>query len=101
MRIREIFGLILIIAGAAVTPLGWIVSQKILVAAVALMAVGGALFYTARVMKREESLAREQSGGGSYGPAVPGDINNSTGWRSGGRTETLESTFSGHGADGD
>jgi protein-S-isoprenylcysteine O-methyltransferase Ste14 len=101
MSIREIVGLILIIAGAAVTPLGWIVSHKILIAAAALIAVGGTLFYTARVMKREERLAREQSGGDNYGPAVPRDINNSAGWRSGGRTETLESSSSGHGADGD
>ena len=101
MSIREIVGLILIIGGAATTPLGWIVSHKILVASAALIGVGAALFYTARVMKREERLAREQSGGGDYGHAVPGDINNSTGWRSGGRTETLESTSLGHGADGD
>ena len=101
MSIREIVGLILIIGGAATTPLGWIVSHKILIGSAALIGIGGALFYTARVMKREERLARELSGGGEHGHVVPGDINNSTGWRSGGRTETLEAESLGHGADGD
>ena len=89
ISIREIGGLILIIAGAAIAPLGWIISHKILVGAAALIAVGAALFYTARVLRREERLAKEASGGSGDG-AIPGDIHNYSGWRSGGRTETLD-----------
>ena len=88
MSPREVLGLLLVVAGAIVVPLGWIVSHKLLIVAVALFGVGGALVYTGRVIRRE----REQSG--YQGPAIPSDINNSTGWRSGGRTETFES----HGA---
>jgi membrane protein implicated in regulation of membrane protease activity len=101
MSIREIAGLILIIAGVAITPLGWIVSLKLLIIAVALIAVGAALFWTTRVMRRQKRIDREQSGGGSYGTPVPRDINNSTGWLSGGRTKTIESSTPGHDADGD
>jgi len=48
-----------------------------------LLGVGGALVYTGRVTRREIA-----SGSGT---GVPSDIHNYTGWRSGGRTETLES----------
>ena len=93
MNLREISGLLLVIAGAIVVPLGWIVSHKLLIIAAALVFVGGTLVYTGRVIRREEQQSRE-AGAGGPSTAMPGDINNSTGWRSGGRTETFES----HGA---
>lgn len=97
MSLREISGLLLVIAGAAVIPLGWIVSHKLLIVAVALLGVGGVLVYTGRVMRREEEQ-RRMAGAAGGGAATPGDINNSTGWRTGGRTETFESHSA---ADGD
>ena len=98
MSIREIIGLVLLIAGVALVPLGWIVSHKILLVSGALLFAGCWLFYTARVLRREENLARESSSSGSYGPHVPGDIHNYTGWRSGGRTEPLDSSSDGGGS---
>lgn len=83
MSARELLGVLLVIAGAAVVPLGWIVSHKLLILAAALLGVGGALAYTGRVMRRE--------GASESGTGGPGDIHNYTGWRSGGRTEPLES----------
>ena len=85
MSARELIGLLLVIAGAVVVPLGWIVTHKLLIVAAGLLGIGGVLVYTGRVIRREQ----QQSG--SQGSAVPADINNSTGWRSGGRTETFES----------
>jgi len=100
MTIRELSGLALLIVGTALVPLGWIVSHKILILAVVLDFVGFVLFYTERMLKKEELQAKEGVSSGSYGSHVPGDMNNCTGWRIGGRTETFESTSS-NGGDGD
>lgn len=101
MTTRERIGLVLLIAGAAIVPLGWIVSHKILLLSGLLLGVGGSLFYTARMRKREEQLAKESPGDGNYGPLVPRDVHNYTGWRSGGRTQPLDTTSSEGGSDGD
>ncbi|MFZ2163045.1 MAG: hypothetical protein WAW02_12575 [Sideroxyarcus sp.] len=100
MTAREIVSLGFLIVGLAIVPLGWIVSHNILLLAGLLLGVGAWLFYTERMLKKEEQLAKEGTGSGNYGHPVPGDINNSTGWRTGGRTESLESIFEG-GGDGD
>ena len=99
MSIREIIGLVLLITGVTLVPLGWIVSHKILLVSGALLSVGCWLFYTARVLRREEELARESSGSGSSGPSVPGDVYNYTGGRSGGRTEPFDSSSDGGSSD--
>ncbi len=101
MSLREILGVVLAIVGAAVDPLGWVVSAKGLVVAFALLAVGVGLFYTERRRKREEEIAKEGGGRAASGPEVPGDIHNYTGWRSGGRRQDMESTADSGGADGD
>ena len=101
MTVREFIGLGLLIAGVAIVPLGWIVSHKILLLASLLFGVGAWLFYTARMLKREELLAKEGTQSGSHGPVVPKDVHNYTGWRTGGRTHPLDSNSSEGGADGD
>jgi len=102
MTAREIIGLVFLIVGTATVPLGWIVSHRILLLAGLLLGVGAWLFYTERMLKREEQLAKESAGGGNYGHPIPGDIHNYTGWRTGGRTEPFDSTSSSEGgADGD
>lgn len=101
MTAREIVGLGSLIVGAAIVPLGWIVSHNILLLAGLLLGVGAWLFYTERMLKREEQLTKEGTGSGNYSRPMSGDINNSTGWRTGGRTETLESASCEGGGDGD
>lgn len=101
MSARERIGLVFLITGMAIVPLGWVVSHKILLLAGLLFGVGGSLFYTARMRKREEQLAKESTGSGNYGPAVPRDVHNYTGWRSGGRTQPLDTASSEASSDGD
>jgi hypothetical protein len=100
MNLRESIGLALLVIGVALVPVGWIVSHEMLVSAAIALALGGWLFYTPRIQKREAKLAKE-GGPASGGPAMPNDINNSTGWRTGGRTETIESASDGGDVDGD
>lgn len=94
MTAREIIGLVFLIAGIAIVPLGWIVSHKILLLAGLLFGAGAWLFYTERMLKRAAQLDGEGASGGNYGHPVPGDMHNYTGWRTGGRTEPLDSTSS-------
>jgi hypothetical protein len=102
MTAREIIGLVILIVGTAIVPLGWIISHKILLLAGLLIGVGAWLFYTERMLRREEQLSRESASSGNYGPPIPGDIHNYTGWRTGGRTESFDSTSSSEGgSDGD
>jgi hypothetical protein len=105
MTVREVAGLLLLIVGTALVPLGWIISHKILLLVGVLVGVGAWLFYTERMLKKEKQLARENTGNGSHGTPLPGDIHNYTGWRTGGRTQPIDSTSSEDssedGADGD
>ena len=101
MTTRELAGLVFLIVGTAVVPLGWIVSHKILLLAALFIGAGAWLFYTARMLKRAEQLAKESTGGGNYGPPTPGDVHNYTGWRTGGRTQPLDTGSSEGGSDGD
>lgn len=101
MTAREVIGLALLIVGTSLVPLGWIVSHKILILAVALVFVGFVLFYTERMIKKEELQAKEGVSSGSFGSHVPGDMHNYTGWRTGGRTEPIDASSSEGGADGD
>jgi hypothetical protein len=101
MTAREIIGLVLLVAGSCILPLGWIVSHKILFVSILLIGVGVWLFYTERMHKQEEQLEKESTGSGSSGPGVPSDIHNYTGWRTGGRTQPLDSFSSEGDSDAD
>ena len=101
MNVREITGLALLIVGTAIVPLGWIISHKLLLLAALFIVVGTWLFYTERMLKREEQLSKESSSNGNYGAPIPGDIHNYSGWRTGGRTEHFDSHSESGGSDGD
>ena len=101
MSVREIMGLVFLIVGTAIVPIGWIVSHKILLIAGLFLGVGVWFFYTARVLKREERLAKDSTNSGNDERSVSGDVHNYTGWRTGGRTSPLDSTSSDGDADGD
>lgn len=100
MTLREILGLALLIIGTALVPLGWIVSHKILLLAGLLDFVGLWLFYTERVVKQQIQQAKDGVASGSHGSHVSGNMNNYTGWRTGGRTDAFDSGSDGSG-DGD
>lgn len=101
MNVREALGLILLIASVAFVPVGWYVSRLWWLASLVGLALGIALFYTERVRKREEEIEKQSARSGGSGHAVPADIHNYTGWRSGGRSETLEDSFGSGSGDAD
>jgi hypothetical protein len=101
MTFREILGLTLITAALVLIPVAWTFNRMLWFAAFAMFVVGIALFLTDRVSRRmSKAEAGGASGSGSSGHAVPTDIHNYTGWRSGGRSETMDhSSTAGDGGD--
>ncbi len=99
MTARELLGLVSLVLGILILPLGWIVSHKILLLASLILCIGAWLFFTERLLKKE--LGKESSDISNSGPHVPADVNNYTGWRTGGRTQPLDSNSSEGGADAD
>jgi hypothetical protein len=72
-------------------------SRLLWLVALSLLIVGTFLFFTNRMLNRERELEKEAPTGGDYRPAVPSDVHNYTGWKHGGRSETMDSDSGGDG----
>jgi hypothetical protein len=82
---------VLIAIALLVTPVAWLSSRVLWFVAFAMFVSGVALFFTERVMRRiSKSEGNGTDSAGSSGRAMPTDIHNYTGWRSGGRSETMD-----------
>jgi hypothetical protein len=90
---REIAGLVLCCIAVALIPVGFHVSRSVWLVAVLLAVVGVVLMYTERVHRNARELDKQPSNE-PVGTSVPGDIHNSSGWRTGGRRHEIESDSS-------
>jgi len=93
MNTRETLGLILIVIGLILMPVAWMFSRLLWMVAFTVLFFGGYLFYTERMIKREEKLAKETGGDCAPGSAMPSDIHNYSGWGTGGRSETMDDSL--------
>jgi hypothetical protein len=98
ISVREGIGLALVVVALVLIPVAWMWSRTLWLVGLALFVVGFLLFFTSRMRDRERELEKEATSGDGYGPAVPTDIHNYTGWRHGGRSETMDRDSA---ADGD
>ena len=101
MNFRESIGLVLLVVATILIPMGQMFSRSIWMGSFLLFVAGAVLFYTERMVRKEERLDKEATGGSSSGPAIPADIHNYTRWGSGGRRDTAVDDFSGGGDGGD
>jgi uncharacterized protein (DUF58 family) len=90
INVREGIGLGLVFVALVLTPIAWAWSRTLWFVALVLLVLGTLLFFTSRMRDRERELERDVTSGGSHRPAVPTDIHNYTGWRHGGRSETMD-----------
>lgn len=99
MSARESTGLVLIVVALVLIPVAWTTSRVLWLAAFLMFILGAILFFSERVQRRLEKSEAEASGScsSSTSRAVPTDIHNYTGWRSGGRSETMDSAESPNG----
>jgi hypothetical protein len=95
MSFREWVGLILVAVGLALMPVAWASSRYLWMVAFGVISVGFALFLTDRVQRRMNSSSESVCSGHGHGRPMPADIHNHTGWRSGGRSESMD----GHSSD--
>jgi len=99
MSLREALGLAFIVVGLALTPVAWTTSRIWWLLVFTLLVIGCSLFVTDRVYRR--MMRSERDGGvgrsATSGRSTPTDIHNYSGWRSGGRSETMDD---GPGGDG-
>jgi hypothetical protein len=98
INVREGVGASLVVIALVLTPVAWTWSRRLWLVVGALSLVGLMLFFSGRMARRERELEKEAPSGGGHGPAVPSDIQNYTGWRHAGRSETMDSES---GAEGD
>jgi len=101
MKVRETLGLVFIIAALILVPAAWAFSRLLWMLAAGLLVIGSWLFYTDRMIKKEDRLTKETGKSDCSGRAVPTDIHDYTGWSSGGRSETMDSSFGADAGDGD
>ena len=90
MTFREWIGLVMIVVGLLLVPVGWAFSRVLWLVGFGAFALGLWLFYTCRVCRRERKL-EEVAGSQPAGGGVPTDIHNYTGWQHGGRSQTMDS----------
>lgn len=91
MRAREVIGLLLIAAALVLIPVAWLFSRFYWFVGFTMFVGGAALFFTERITRRiGESSSNSHHPGEATGRAMPTDVHNYTGWRSGGRSETMD-----------
>jgi len=100
MNTRETLGLVFIIVALILVPAAWAFSRLLWMLAFALLVIGSWLFYTDRLIKKEVRLTRKTGKSDCSGRAMPTDIHDYTGWGSGGRSETMDSSFGADAGDG-
>ena len=101
MTARESIGLFLIVVALVLVPVAWTTSRLLWLVAFLTLMVGGVMFFSARVRRRLENAEESEAPGRcstTSSRPVPTDIHNYTGWRSGGRSETMDAA---EGSDGE
>ena len=100
VTVREWTGLGLIVVGLLLLPAAWAFSRVLWLLSFSLFALGGWLFYTRRVLRREARLD-EFKGRSRPEVGIPSDIQNYTGWQQAGRSKTMDASAEAVDADGD
>jgi len=90
MEPRNWIGLIFILCGVIIQPIGWMYAFWIQIASFILIFIGVVIFVTQRYIERVES--RGERSGSRSGSGMPGDIHDASGWGHGGRSESWKSS---------
>jgi len=98
MEKRNWIGLVFILSGVIIQPIGWMFMFWLQILSFVLIFIGAVIFVTQKYIEKSEE--KEFGSGGSYGPAMPGDIHDNSGWGKGGRSESYMSDSSGDGGGG-
>ena len=98
MEPRNWIGLVFIVAGVILQPIGWMFVFWLQVLSFALLFIGIFIFVTQKFIEKSEEKEFRSSGKG--GPAMPGDVHDYSGWGKAGRSESYMSESGGDGGGG-
>ena len=90
MEARNYIGIVLVIIGTTLIPIGWMFSTTVTVIGFVLFVLGLIIFMTQRYIEKSEEA--EFGGSGKGGSPMPADIHDHSGWGSGGRSEGWSSS---------
>jgi len=90
MEARNWIGIIIILVGVILQPIGWMFVFWIQWLSFALIFIGVFIFATQRYIEKLEE--REFNGGSSGGHVKLGDVHDYSGWGEGGRSESWSSS---------
>ena len=97
MESRNWIGLVIILAGVILQPIGWMYFYWVQIVSYALIFIGVFIFATQSYL--DKSVEKEY--GTANGSAMPGDVLDHSGWGKGGRSESWNSDFGGSDFGGD
>ena len=97
MEPRNWIGIIIILLGVILQPVGWMFVFWVQILSFVLITIGVFIFVTQKYInyKEEKEFVSRRSGSG-----MPGDIHENSGWGSGGRSESWSSEHGGQGGGG-
>ncbi|MFC1772171.1 hypothetical protein ACFL3A_02315 [Pseudomonadota bacterium] len=100
MEARQYIGIVLVIIGTTLIPIGWMFSTITAVVGWVAFVLGLAIFITQRYIEKTEEA---EFGSGRGGSGIPTDVHDHSGWGSGGRSESWKSStdYDGGGDGGD
>jgi len=98
MEARNWIGIIFIVAGIALQPVGWMFVFWLQILSFILIVIGVFIFVTQKYIEKKEE--GEFAIGKGKGSAVPGDVHDYSGWGQGGRSESWSSSNDGGGSGG-
>ena len=95
MEFRNWIGIIIIIPGVLLLPIGWMFYFPLQIISFGLIFVGVTVFATNRFL--DKTVESEFNGGSRSGSAMPGDVHDHSGWGKGGRSDSWSSDQDGGG----
>lgn len=98
MEARNWIGIIIILFGVILQPIGWMYIQWLTIVSFVFIFIGVFVFATQKYIEKTEDAEFNSGGGSSSGSGMPGDVHDHSGWGHGGRSES--SDF-GDGGDGE
>jgi uncharacterized membrane protein YgcG len=98
MEPRNWIGIVMLIAGIIIQPIGWMYAFWLQLVSFVFIVLGVSIFFTQKLIERMEE--RERSAGHPSHHPMPGDIHDYNGWGHGGRSTSWTSGHDSGGSDG-
>ncbi len=97
MELRNWIGIVIIVVGLILQPVGWMYTFWLQGLSFVLIVTGVFIFMTQKYFEKSAENEFGSGSGGKSGSGMPGDIYGNNGWDKGGRSESWNSDSGGDG----